>query len=836
MLKKLIEFIKEELKDGIDLGAQETFKEKPQTLASILPYRGFDEIHQLYNNAGSHGFVLETGPLCGATEETVRTLTSVFTDNMPKGCTVDVLSWASPKIGNLFTAYKESRQARGGIFSDLAKKRTDYLSNGAWQSLTDKLPLPVRNFRVVISAAMPGIANKKQLSDMVSLREGIAATLNSINMPSHVMQPAELISLIHELLQQKPGIDPVDYKWDKDRPLNLQMTSPEAQILPTKKGLTFINSGDLDGEIEARAFTVRELPQYWTQWQNIGLLGHAFSDHNRLDCPFITHFSFTTEDGAKQENRIKRKSVRAIHEADGESAKYQPSKIDEAKSLRYVSERINQGQKVVQGFYEVILFAPKAHIERREQTLRSIYTKEGWKLDRMSFVALPGLIAALPMAKAEGTYVKDLTQLGLTRTMITWTCSNLVPLQGEWRGNGSPLQLFLGRRGQVFFWDMFNVPEGNYNVSVKGRSGSGKSVLMQEMLCSLVGAGGSVRVLDDGYSFMNTCKLVDGQFVEFKPSSGIKLNPFSFIKSKGQNQDDRADILQFLVQIVAEMAAPNRQLSDEEMGLIEEAVSASWKVRESEATVTDVGHYLREHDWDVANRLGVSMTPYMEGGMHASFFDGPLNIDMNNPLIVFELNPLETKPELRKVIMKLLMFLVTQEMYHGDRSVRTSLIIDEAWASLTETKDAKFIGGVARRVRKYEGNLITGTQGINDYYDNAGALAAYQNSDWKITLGLTSDAIEQASREGRISKDPGYLSMLRSLRMQDRLFSEILIEHDAVGVAVGRLVLDPFSATLFSSKGAVFEAIQTLQKSGVPLDEAIERVKNQSSAELRVAS
>lgn len=834
MFKKLLNYIREELNDGRLLGNNFPEVER-HMLADLLPYRSFDELTQLYRNSSSYGFVLETGPLCGATEETVKTLTAMFTDNMPKGCTVDVLCWASPKVGPLLNAYRNERAGSAEIYSELAKKRTDYLEKGTWQSLSPKLPIVVRNFRVIISAALPGEPTKKDITDMVSLREGMIATLNSINMPSVNINPKELISLIHEILQQKDGVNPVNYNWDKTRPLNLQMTSPEAQITVKKSGLTIENAGAVDSNLEARAFTVRELPEYWTQWQMIGLLGHAYNDHNRIDCPFLTHFSFTTEVGASQENKINRKAIRAIHEADGETTKYNPSKIDEARSLRYVSERIKQGQKVVQGFYEVIIFAPAEDIDRKEQTLRSIYAKEGWKLDKMSFVALPALIASLPMAKAEGSMASDLTKLGLTRTMITWTCSNLVPLQGEWRGNGSPIQILLGRRGQLFFWDMFNVPEGNSNVSVKGRSGSGKSVLMQDMLCSLVGSGGRVRVLDDGYSFMNTCKLTGGQFVEFKPSSGIKLNPFSFVDLKGRDKDDQADVKRFLVDIIAEMAAPSRKLSDEEMGIIEKAITACIDEKGSLATVTDVGRFLSNHEWDIAHRLGMSMTPYMTEGMHASFFDGPLNIDLDNALIVFELNPLDSKPELRKVVMKLLMFLVTEEMYRGDRSQRMSLIIDEAWASLTDEKDAKFIGGVARRVRKYGGNLITGTQGINDYYDNAGARAAYENSDWRITLGLSSDAIEQATREGRLNKDPGFQAMLKSLRMQTGLFSECLIEHDAIGVAIGRLVLDPFSATLYSSKGEVFEAISRLQANGVPLHEAIETIMKQDTNLRKVA-
>ncbi len=66
-------------------------------LNSIFPYRAFDEADNLYVNDGSYGFILEATPLCGADRDTVGVLSSMITDGVPEGCTIQVINWAEPR-------------------------------------------------------------------------------------------------------------------------------------------------------------------------------------------------------------------------------------------------------------------------------------------------------------------------------------------------------------------------------------------------------------------------------------------------------------------------------------------------------------------------------------------------------------------------------------------------------------------------------------------------------------------------------------------------------------------------------------------------------------------
>jgi conjugal transfer ATP-binding protein TraC len=134
----------------------------------------------------------------------------------------------------------------------------------------------------------------------------------------------------------------------------------------------------------------------------------------------------------------------------------------------------------------------------------------------------------MPMTMANGL-ARDFERLKRMRTMLTTTVANIAPMQGEYAGSPVPHLLLLGRRGQPFFWSPFENAAGNHNVAVFGKSGSGKSVALQEMTAALVGAGAKVIVIDDGRSFEHSCKLQGGEFVEFTMSAGFRLNPFSMI-------------------------------------------------------------------------------------------------------------------------------------------------------------------------------------------------------------------------------------------------------------------------------------------------------------------
>jgi conjugal transfer ATP-binding protein TraC len=151
------------------------------------------------------------------------------------------------------------------------------------------------------------------------------------------------------------------------------------------------------------------------------------------------------------------------------------------------------------------------------------------------------------------------------------------------------------------------------------------------------------------------------------------------------------------------------------------------------------------------------------------------------------------------------------------------LLIDEAWQLLKGGSMADFVEAYARTCRKYGGSLATATQSLNDYYKSEGAQAALENSDWMLILQQKPETIADFKRLGRLEMDAGTETLIRSLKRNGTEYSEVFIKGPETQ-SLGRLVLDPYSATVFSSSPATFARIEAMVGDGLTIAEAVERI------------
>ncbi|WP_254557521.1 hypothetical protein, partial [Salmonella enterica] len=82
------------------------------------------------------------------------------------------------------------------------------------------------------------------------------------------------------------------------------------------------------------------------------------------------------------------------------------------------------------------------------------------------------------------------------------------------------------------------------------------------------------------------------------------------------------------------------------------------------------------------------------------------------------------------------------------------------------------------------------------------------------------ETIADFKKHDRFEMDDYTDALLRSLKRNGFEYSDIMIKGPDT-LAVGRLVLDPYSATLFSSSPKTFAAIDALIAEGMSMDEAI---------------
>lgn len=821
----------------------------------LLPYRSFDEIKQVFVNDNSVGFILEATPLIGANDEVIDTLSGMFNDAIPEGCTIQFINFASPKVGPIFDMWKKSRDIQGGIYQKLAEKRVNHFKKANHQSLFNSSSFTLKNFRLIISVSLSvkkgavgdiisrasnlvikkgdEVGINETINQISSFKEKFKTTLKTAGIISSEMNPENLINFLDEILNFDVLPHKKNLSYDKFQPINKQIINPENHLNVDKDQITIFADDELK-KTHLRCFSVRNFPNQWAQWQCRDLIGDYFQDLRRMEYPFITSFSVTlphNEDILK--SKAVAKNFNATRLQNSQLASFMPAMKTTAAEWRFVTEKISAGQRILKTIYQVVVFAPSDKIEEAEQTARSIYKGVGWDLVRDKYINIQSFLAVLPFTQSEGIF-DDLEKLNRTRTMVSWTCANLAPLQAEWKGMHDPCMMLYGRRGQPLFWNPFKNTEGNYNVAVIGKSGSGKSVFMQELVTSIRGFGGKVYVIDDGRSFMNSAKLQGGEFIEFSDKSQICLNPFSIIDEKAmeENPEYMGEVIALIRSMVRQMCEGvkknSESISQIQERYIEEAVQNVWNQSQKDASVTSIRDWLVNHDDKRAKDLAILLRPFTTDGIYGRFFEGQSNIKISNPFMVFELAELKNKKEFQSIVMMFLMFLISENMYFGDRKTPTSLLIDEAWDLLHGEGSATFIEGLARRARKYGGNIITGTQSVNDYYKTPATLAAFENTDWIVLLAQKKESVEMLAQTKKIAMDENFKQALLSLRMIDFQYSEALI-YGPKGYAIGRLILDPYSIALYSSKASDWSRINDLTQSGMTLADALEVISEENS-------
>ena len=804
----------------------------PAPMNALLPWRAFDEGAELYVNAGSVGFVIELPPFAGIDEETLGALSGTLADAAPERCTVQVVHWASPRFGAALDAWTTPRREAGPVQAAMGERRERLLAHAGWRPLhAGGPPFTLSDYRVFVCASLAGGPGPAPETALGGFRRALEGTLASAGATARRLDPDGLLSLGQELAapdlagEHDGGLHRPRRRWSPRDPIHLQCAAPGRALTVAPTGLVFHHPDGTD--VAVRVLTAVAFPEVWPGWRGNALIGDFHRAFLQPGCPVLTCLTVMTGDEADGEKAFL-KGARATQQAGTGIARYLPGLPEKARDWQAVTERLKDGERLVRASYMAAVYAPLDAIDEAEQAVRAIYHGQGWRLATERYVQLPSWLACLPMAPAGGLD-EDLARMGRMKTLLTASAVNLAPVHGEWRGQPAspdtpPALLLIGRRGQPAGWSPFANTAGNYNVAVTGKSGSGKSVLMQELVSGLVGAGGEAVVIDDGRSFQHTAEALGGAFIAFGKDPAC-LNPFAMLDAETANRDGdyREECFAMLAGVIGRMCRRRGSIDDIEAALVNEAIAAAWDEGGTGADLGTVRSNLDARDDRRAKDLGVALGPWCPGGAMGRLFAGDAVPDLDNAITVFELAELKGRGDLQAVVLMLVVFLSTQRMYHGERTRAKAIVIDEAWDLLSGEDSRAFLEGAARRARKYRGALVTGTQSVNDYYANPAARAAWENSDWVIFLAQKDESVELLKSEKRIHCDPGMEQALKSLTTADGRFAELVL-HGPDGWRVARLVLDAWSVALFSSRGPAFAAVERLKAEGLGTVEAIDRI------------
>jgi conjugal transfer ATP-binding protein TraC len=810
------------------------------SFSAWLPYRAWIADRQIFVNLDAIGFCLELRPQSGADEEMARVLTALYAA-APPGTGIQFHLHASPAIRTPLARYASLRRpddlvpefdtrGRAGrhtnIHRTMARRRAGHYLEGSRTSLVAAQSYLFRDYRLLISVSLPGSPEHlSRLEELLLLRDGMRATLHAAGFPSRPWNPEDLINWVSALLDpHRQGGDPVPLTYDEGRELRDQVIDRSTVLRIERDGIGLSNPA-ADRHSAVRLLSVRAFPPRFALWTAGSLTGDLYQATLQYPCPFLLALNVHVLDAESTRNWAFLKAARATTNATSYMARFLPDLQARKADWDIVLKALDDGQQLVDLNVQLALFAEPHAVARANQAARAIFRARGFELSSDTMMTTQSLLGALPLTLS-APFHADLQRMKRVSTKTSANAVHLAPLIAEWQGTGTPVLLFGGRRGQIMQIDVFDNPAGNYNVAIAGTSGSGKSLLLNEIAAAYLGTGARVWIIDVGRSYEKACRNFGGSFIEFTEQAALSLNPFSLV-------EDIDEDMELLQPLLAQMVSPREALDGFQYSTLGAAIKKVWKAKGRAMTVTDIHALLATGRLDDEptpsadgdrrlKDLAAMLHPYTRDGAYGKYFDAEASIDFSADFIVLELEELKAKKDLQTVVLLIVMYRITREMYFS-RERKKIVIIDEAWDLLSGGATAEFIEAGYRRARKYKGAFMSATQGVDDYYRNPAAKAALDNSDWMFLLRQKPESVEMMDKLGQLTMDDAMKRLVLSLRTEHGAYSEVFI-HSPVGNGIGRLIVDPYSLLLFSSRAEDFNAIHAKRAAGLDVSTAIDAV------------
>ena len=781
-------------------------------LADLLPYEWHDSETGVYQTSRAYGFIFECGTLIGSPDNLDDQLRGLFNIGIPDGTCMQTLLFASPNLHDQFDNYIHTHQHP--LMRKIADERCDFYKKGLYDTLIPGYKLPVRNFKLIITFTFEGVFQDENKASVLSLQNSISSVLTNSHIHNRKMHPDAFINLLREILgistERKEVI-----KYDRNRPIREQIADIDNNIYVDVDGMVINNVG-------VKSIAVREYPREFSISKCRNLIGDAMALSAQISYPFIITQNVVFLDQTKENTKLNAAALKTAEQV--KPGKFTAMfRIFHKKHAEYqlLQQSIANGEGLMLMNHMVHVFYPLGSSENALQEVKSLYKTFGWEMVTNSNLQLPSLLCSLPLFH-DFKSAKEQKRYHMMSLYTQTNVVNMMPLFADSKGTGNPVLQLLSASGQLQYFDLFQSMT-NYNVSISASSGSGKSFLTNEMVKSYRTNGAKVSIIDVGRSYKESCEIFDGQYIEFTNEAKICINPFSFVKFKiglhedtpdteidnlqdldlrfiskerllgMEDLDDQITMLKLIFLASAGFGEdhPEIQLAD---SYFEQAIISSLQKYQTKSTYTTVYDELLEtsnkQNDPFAKKLADSIMSYTKHGIFGRFFEGESNLDINNEYIVLELEELESKGNLKFIILMILMLKITQDMYLSSRAQRKLCIIDEAWALMDGGNTGRFIVTGYRRARKYNGSFTTITQSIDDYAMNPTTMACYNNSAIKIML--------QQGVPTKVEVNPYTKNLIGKIRSVLGSYSELIIDMNH-SQTMCRFIVDDFTSMVYST-------------------------------------
>ncbi len=362
-------------------------------------------------------------------------------------------------------------------------------------------------------------------------------------------------------------------------------------------------------------------------------------------------------------------------------------------------------------------------------------------------------------------------QLQIRRNMNTGALSTTFPFTSAdlSQENGIMYGINMHNSGLVIF-DRFSLENGNSVVFAK--SGAGKSFAVKlEALRSLM-FGTEIFIIDPENEYQRMAEAVGGAYVRLSLNSVTRINPFDLPQVVDSEEADnalRSNLITLHGLLRLMMGGAQAQMAGQQAGAIMPALSP---VEEADLDAALIETYARAgitndplthqspaptiadlydvllHMGNTGPQLAQRLRKYTSGTF-AGIFSQPSNIDINNPLVVFNVRDLED--ELRPVAMYIVLNYIWNKTKADQK--RRILVVDEAWQLMKYEDSASFLFSLAKRARKYNLGITTITQDVEDFMGSRMGRAIVANASMQLLLKQSTSAVDVLSEVFKLTSE-----------------------------------------------------------------------------------
>lgn len=831
-----------------------------QEPAQLLPWHDFEE-GMVVRDDGLNpqlGFGFRFFPVLIGGKDLEAQLEAVIS-RAPDGTTLQFAAHSSPSISDSINAWERGRLEGNDMpaLQAMARMRSEYLKQSAnGISLLDQESYYPRDIRYYLFVTMTFTDDPDSQSKITEFKRvlyeyqsSVEGYLGAMGLAPQRLEVEETHRLCRQLLNPQMSPDELDKRMDMDgkqwvpnQPGEFRHSCFEKQtrLRPDNRGVLF---ADAENKMMAVPVTMDYYPEQLRLWMTGEIMGAPFGQ-DRISQPYwlTTIVHKPNQDETKDKTQVMAGLISKQCMSDSEWYKSMMRHLFTRRDdTMLLLEQTRSTHSMVRMFTGCILFTQPERASSDVDFLLATWRKAGFRASQEVYIGFPVWQNMLPWGYNARL---DLPNKGLQRGMLCHSLNAATAsiVQGDWTGTsyipskideqhrayakGVPL---ISRRGQLMHIDLFS-SSTNYNFSVVATSGAGKSFLANEIVASILSEpNGIVRIIDVGRSYADLCEFLGGHQLIFDAARPFSMNPFWGLTDRKVYTDEELALFAdkdeefnevgteieesfpMLKDLIAQMVFPVQDPDNFEIQLVENAIARGYKAGGSRMETRHVYEAFLEigKEYPEAEKLAVQLEPYAIG-RYATWFNGEPAIDLSSRFTILELEELNNDPQLRAVILSLVMAATTKDMYLRSRAIKKMIMVDEAWDLLGNPQAGKFIETAFRRIRKYNGTAGVITQGFGDFEKSEAAQAAFDSCAWKFVLKQSGPSAQYALDNNQLGRnDEQFASMLRGIE-PGRGYSEVYVQGENGG-GLARFVVDPFTYYYYTNNAEDLTSIERVQ-------------------------